>query len=224
MRTLVLCALLGMLVVAGCATSKGESYSLAGYDFTKIDKVAIIGVSGRVYGDGAKAQIMDLFKPELMKRGYVVVERERVQSLLKEIQFQSSGVTSSENAAKAGKILNVPVVMNIVVGQNKDDKMDITAELVEVETGIIIWHGNGRGSTGRGLATVGGAILGAAAGAVLAGGDAGDRVLGGIAGGAVGGIAGYALSPEQEDQIRKVVAKACEDMPYHRPELEKTKK
>jgi hypothetical protein len=221
MRIVSLCALLSVLAVAGCATSKGESYAAAGYDFGKIDKVAIIGVSGRVYGDAAKAQIMDLFKPELMKRGYVLVERADVQRLLKEIQFQSSGVTSPDNAAKAGKILNVPVVLTITVGQKGDEKIDVTAELVEVESGQIIWHGNAYGSTNRGLATVGGAVLGAAAGAVLAGGSTGDRVLGAVAGGAVGGVAGYALSPEMEDQIRKIVAKACEGMPYRIESLRK---
>jgi hypothetical protein len=220
MRTVGICALLSIMMVAGCATTKSESYSLAGYDFSKAKQVAVVEVKG-VYGEGTKGKFMDMFNMELLKRGYAPVDRARVQTILKEQQFQSSGMTSSENAAKAGKLLNVPVVMVINVPKYKDDKMDLTATMVEVETSQIIWMGSGTGSTGRGLATVSGAVLGAAAGAVLAGGDTGDRVLGGIAGGAVGGIAGYALSPEQEDQVRKLVGKICEKLPPLVPQLQK---
>jgi hypothetical protein len=218
MRTAGLCALLSIVMVAGCATSKTESYALAGYDFNKAKQIAVVEVKG-VYGEGTKGKFMDMFNMELLKRGYAPVDRARVQTLLKEQQFQNSGVTSNENAAKAGKLLNIPVVMVVNVPKYSGDKMDLTATMVEVETSQIIWMGSGSGSTGRGLATVGGAVLGAAAGAVLAGGSTGDRVIGGIAGGAVGGIAGYALSPEQEEQVRKVVAKICEDLPSLLPPM-----
>lgn len=221
MRTVGLCALLSALMVAGCATSKTESYAMAGYDFGKIDKVAIIEVTGRVYGDAVKNKISDMFMGELMNRGYRVIVRAEVQKILKEQQFQASGVTSDQDAAKAGKIMNVPAVMMINIPKYGDDKMDMSAKLVEVETGEVLWLGTGSGSTGRGLATVGGAVLGAAAGAVLAGGSTGDRVLGGIAGGAVGGVAGYALSPEQETQVRKVVADICKKLPSRVPQLQK---
>ena len=221
MRTVCLGLLLSALMVAGCATSKSESYAMAGYDFGKLEKVAIIEVTGRVYGDAVKNKISDMFTMELMSRGYKVIERANVQKILKEQQFQASGVTSDQDAAKAGKILNVPAVMMINIPKYGDDKMDMSAKLVEVETGEILWLGTGSGSTGRGLATVGGAVLGAAAGAVLAGGSTGDRVLGGIAGGAIGGVAGYALSPEQETQVRKVVADICKKLPSRVPQLQK---
>ncbi len=220
MRTVGLCALLSALMVAGCASTKTESHPLAGYDFNKAKSIAVVEVKG-VYGEATKGKFMDMFNMELLKRGYAPVDRARVQTYLKEQQFQSSGMTSGENAAKAGKLLNVPAVMVINVPKYKDDKMDLTATMVEVETSQILWVGTGTGNTGRGLATVGGAVLGAAAGAVLAGGDTGDRVLGGIAGGAVGGIAGYALSPEQEEQVRKLVAEICEGMPSLIPVVQK---
>jgi hypothetical protein len=221
MRTVGLCAVLSALMVAGCASSKSESYAMAGYDFSKLDKVAIIQVTGSVYADAVKNKMIDMFTGELIKRGYTVVERANVQTLLKEQQFQSSGVTSDQNAAKAGRILNVPAVVTINVPKYKDDKMEVTAKLIEVETGAILWIGSGSGSTNKGLATVGGAVLGAAAGAVLAGGSSSDRVLGAVAGGAIGGVAGYALTPEQETQVRKVIADVCKELPYKLPPLQK---
>ena len=42
MRTVLAGVLLSMLAVAGCSTSKAESQAVAGYDFGKIDKIAIV--------------------------------------------------------------------------------------------------------------------------------------------------------------------------------------
>ncbi len=111
MRTVCICTLLAALFIGGCATGKGESYSLAGFNFAELDKVAILEVTGAVRGETVKNQIGDLFEMELIKRGYSPVLRSRVQALLKEQEFQASDITSNEGAAKAGQILNVPAVM-----------------------------------------------------------------------------------------------------------------
>lgn len=220
MKTVCVCTLLLALAVAGCASSKGESYAMAGYDWPGLDRVAIVEVTGAVYGDAVKNQIASMFQMELLKRGYGVIERRRVQAVLKEQEFQASDITTSEGAAEAGEILNVPAVMLISIPKY-EDKMTITAKMVEVETGTVLWIGNATGDTGKGLATFAGAVAGAAVGAAVAGGDSSDRVLGGVVGGVVGGVAGNALSPEQEEQVREVVADACEGMPYRIPEPKK---
>jgi len=213
MKAVWIGALLTAMAVAGCASSEAESQAVAGYDFGKIDKIAIIEVTGRVYGDAVKNQISNLFTMALMKKGYTFIERKDVKTLLKEQEFQASDLTTDAGAARAGQILNVPAVMIIDIPRYKGEKMDMTAKLVDVENGTILWMGTGSGSTGRTLATVGGAIAGAAAGAVLAGGDSSDRVAGGVIGGVVGGVAGNALSPSQEKQVKKVVAKVVKDFP-----------
>jgi hypothetical protein len=207
-------------MVAGCASSAGESYALAGYDFTSLQKVAIVEVTGRVYGDAVKDQVGSMFTMELMKRGYTVIERAQVQSILKEQEFQASDVTTDQEVARAGRVLNVPAVMVIGIPKYKE-KMEMTAKMIEVETGTILWIGNGSGSTGKTLSTIVGAAAGAAIGAVAAGGDSSDRVIGGVAGGVLGGVAGNALSPDQFEQVRKVVADTCEDMPYRIPQTKK---
>ncbi len=220
MRVGALFVLMGALLVAGCGSSQGESYAMAGYDFSSLNKVAIVEVTGRVYGDVVKNQISDMFVMELMKRGYNVVERQAVKALLKEQEFQASEMTTNEDAARAGRILNVPAVMVINIPKYKD-KMEMTAKLLDVEDASILWIGTGSGSTGKGLATFVGAAAGAAAGAVLAGGDTSDRVIGGVAGGVVGGVAGNALSPDQEKQVRKVIADVCESLPSRIPQPQK---
>ncbi len=212
MRTVCICTLLAALFIGGCATGKGESYSLAGFNFAELDKVAILEVTGAVRGETVKNQIGDLFEMELIKRGYSPVLRSRVQALLKEQEFQASDITSNEGAAKAGQILNVPAVMLINIPKYKEE-MTMTAKMVNVEDGRILWIGNGSGTTGKTFSTVLGAAAGAAAGAVVAGGDTNDRVAGGIIGGVLGGVAGQALSPQQEEQVQKIIKKVCESMP-----------
>jgi len=218
MRAFCISMLMAMLLIAGCATSEGESYAMAGYDFSGLDKIAIVDVSGKIYGDTVKNEVANLFTMEMMKKGYAVMERGSVLDKIRtEQEFQASDLTTPENAARAGQFLNVPAVLIINIPKYKS-KMEMTAKLVDVETASILWIGSGSGNTNRGLATVVGAGLGAAAGAVIAGGDTNDRVIGGVIGGAAGGVAGYALSPEQRKQVKKVIAKVCEDLPSRVPQ------
>ncbi len=148
MRTALVGVLLTLVAVAGCASSKGESQAVMGYDFSKIDKVAIIEVTGRVYGESVKNQIGNYFTFELMKRGYQVIERKDIKTLLKEQEFQASDITTDAGAAKAGKILNVPAALLINVPKY-DEKLEMTAKLLDVENGTILWIGRGSSTTGR---------------------------------------------------------------------------
>ena len=104
MRAVCVGMLLIAMTVAGCASSSGESYAATGYNFASLDKVAIVEVTGRVYGDAAKNQIANMFVMELMKKGYTVVERSQVKTVLKEQEFQASDLASDQGAAKAGVI------------------------------------------------------------------------------------------------------------------------
>ena len=210
MRIVCLCTLLAALLVNGCATGTGESFMRAGYDFSQLNKVAVIEVSGAVRGEGAKNQIGDFLAMELLKKGYTPVERAQVQALLKEQKFQAADVTSDEGAARAGRILNVPAVLLINIPTYREE-MNMTVKMIDVEDGGILWMGSGSGRTGKTLATIFGAAAGAAAGATVAGDD--DEVLGGVIGGVLGGVAGQALSPQRAVQVQKIIKKICIEMP-----------
>jgi hypothetical protein len=212
MRTACICTLLAAVLVGGCATGKGESYSKVGFNFASLDKVAVLDVSGSVRGDAVKDQIASFFEMELLKKGYTPVERSQVQKILKEQEFQASGITSDADAVKAGHILNVSAVMLVNIPVIKEE-INMTAKMIDVQDGSILWIGTGSGTTGKTFSTILGAAAGAAAGAVIAGGDTGDRVAGGIIGGVLGGVAGQALSPQQADQVRKIVDKVCASLP-----------
>ena len=213
MRTVCSCTLLAALLVAGCASSKGESFVRTGYDFGKVDKVAVVEVSGVVEGDVAKNQIADFFGMELLKKGYTPVERAQVQTLLEEQDFQATDITTDEGAAQAGQILNVPAVLLVSI-PTYGQEMSITAKMIDVEDGSILWIGSGFGRTGKTLSTIFGAAAGAAAGVLVAGGDSSDKVAGGVIGGVLGGVGGQALSPQQAEQLQKIIKKrVCVNLP-----------
>lgn len=216
---------IGMLAavvgVSGCASSTADSQAVAGYDFGGIDSVAIVDVTGRVYGEAVKNQISDMFTIELMRRGYRVIERRNIRALLKEQEFQASDLTTDQSVARVGRILNVPAVMVIDIPRYRDGRMDMTARLLDVEDGTILWIGTGSGSTGRDLSTLLGAVAGAAIGAGVAGGSGSDRAIGAVVGGVAGGVAGHTLAPQQETVVKRVVARVTESLPSRIPQPER---
>jgi hypothetical protein len=196
------------VLLGGCTTT--ESSYRKGYDFYQIDKVAVVDVLGPVGSEAAKNQIADFFVMELLKKGYSPIERSQVQVILNEQKFQSSDITSVEGVAKTGEILNVPVVLIINVPKFREE-ITISAKMVDVQDGSILWMGTGTGTTGKTLNT----ILGAAGGAILGGTVTGkeDRVIGAIGGGVAGGAAGALLSPQTEQKVRDIIGKICESLP-----------
>jgi hypothetical protein len=203
-------SMLVLPVVILSACSSGESYFRTGYDFSSIRKIAVVDVVGPVGGDAAKNQISDFFIIELLKKGYAPIERVQVQSLLKEQEFQASEITVAEGAARAGKILNVPVVLVVNVPEF-NDKISITAKMVDVEDASILWLASGSGKSSELLSTIAGAVLGAGAGIAVSGED--DEVIGGTVGGVLGGTAGHILSPQKAEKTKEIIKKMCQSLP-----------
>lgn len=209
MRTLLVVLTCTVMVsLLGCSTA--ESYYQKGYDFSQVEKVAVVDVIGPVGGEAAKNQIADFFVMELLKKGYKPIERSQVQILLNEQKFQASDITSQTSVARAGEILNVPVVLFVNIPKFKES-FSLTAKMVDVENGSILWMGSGEGTTGKTLGTIAGAAAGVVVGVATTGRD--DRVLGGIAGGVLGGAAGNLLTPNQEKAVRNVTEKICKTLP-----------
>ena len=197
-----------MLGTTGCISCEG--YFKQDYDYNTVDKVAVIDVIGPVGGEAARNQIADFFAMELLKKGYSPIERAQVHVLLKEQEFQASGVTSTEDAARAGRILNVPVVLIINVPEYGED-VEMTAKMLDVEDGSILWMSSGKGKGGKFLGTLFGATAGAIAGYAVTGDD--DKVIGTVAGGVLGGAAGNMLSGDERDKMLEITRKVCETMP-----------
>lgn len=96
MKILTICAVLVALIANGCASHKEESFYRAGYDFSKVDKVAIVAVEGALNSETSKNQIAEFFAMELLKRGYSPVGRNQLKGLLSEEQLESIDLTTVE--------------------------------------------------------------------------------------------------------------------------------
>ncbi|MBM3299011.1 MAG: hypothetical protein FJY85_03555, partial [Deltaproteobacteria bacterium] len=161
------------ILFGGCAS--GESVGQLNIDVSKINEVAVVDVIGKIEGETAKNQIADYFGMELLRRGYTPVERTQIQSILKEQQFQTLDVTSATDAVKAGRVLNVSAV--VVINVDYGEQMSMTAKMINVEKGTMLWIGSGSGRTGKGLLTIAGAVLGAGTGVAVSGDGTESKVL-----------------------------------------------
>ncbi len=215
---LLLCMLLvPVALLAGCASAEGTIK--AGYDFSKLDRLAVVQVTGPVGAEGANT-IGDLLGTELTARGYTMVERQNIQALLAEHNFQASNVATKEGAVQAGKILNVRGLVVVNVSEFGED-ISLTAKIIDAETGEWVWMASGEGTTARTPLTIGGAALGAIAGAATFGHYrhhhhwhyGAETLVGAAAGGALGGVGGYVIAPKQLSQTRKIIKKMCDTLP-----------
>lgn len=95
--------------------------------------------------------LADAIGTELFARGFTIIERLRLGSVLSEKSLQLSGVTESDNEKfiQAGKILNVDSLMSVGVerGETGDIHMAVI-KVVNVNTGQLVGsfnYKNGRG-------------------------------------------------------------------------------
>ena len=208
MKIVVNVLIIAVLFIGGCSSGRAESHSRAGYNFSMIDKVAIVAVEGAVKSEPAKNQIADLFAMEFLKKGYAPVEWARVREKLEEQEFQASELTTEAGAAEAGKVLNVPAVLIISI-PHFGEEIAMTAKLVDIQDkhGSILWLGSGSGKTGGflGLRSLWGA------GAAVSSEE--NELFGGVAGGVLGGVANYALSPQETQRAHRIIKRMCRTLP-----------
>ncbi|MFB0524802.1 MAG: hypothetical protein ACETVZ_04635 [Phycisphaerae bacterium] len=200
-----------LLIIGGCSSGGaggGSSYRV-GYDFSQVDKVAIVAVEGAVRNEPAKNQIAKFFAMELLKKGYAPVGRAQVKTLLREQEFLSIDPTTGEGATQAGQILKVPVVLLVSIPYF-GEQISMTAVMLDVEDGSFLWIGSGSGRTGGGGALS--TILGTDAEAGTVTGGESEQALGGIIGGQLT-PAGQALTPSEANNVQTVVRRICRSLP-----------
>ena len=120
----------------------------------KINKLALIMEANspqnglrQPSGPNQLQDVEDQLSILLGKKGYTLVSRSEMQTLLKEKQFQASGLTE-ENITVFGKMLNVPIVLVVRITDSsaptsmRNQSMTtaaVGARLVSVETGEVLW-------------------------------------------------------------------------------------
>jgi hypothetical protein len=201
-----------LAVIVGCSSRGGESSFRIGYDFGTLDKVAVVAVEGSVRSDLARDQVADIFAMELLKKGYAPVGRAQVKALLKERKLESADLTTVEAATEAGMILGVPAVLVVEI-PHFGEETSITAKMINVEDGSILWLGRGSGKGKGFLSSISGAfkLEEPKTGSVIRGKE--EEVLAGVAGEVLGGPAGGVLSPEEVKKTQEIAKMICKSLP-----------
>lgn len=208
MKNYLVAGLLSLLAVCmGCT----EGHVRMDYDFGKAKKVAIIDVTGDLDGEAARNQVGDFFVMELLKKEYAPIARAGVQKILREQEFQASQNTPEQDAARAGRILNVPAVLMVNVSR-LDNEINMTAKMIDVETGEVLWISNGSGRADAFWSTLFGAGAGVAAGSAVAGKY--NKAEAAVVGGIIGGWVGRELAPKTARRLRNIVRQMCKTLPY----------
>jgi len=209
MKIVVYALAIAVLLIGGCSSQ--ESSFRIGYDFSTVEKVAVVAIEGTLKSEVAKNQIADFFALELLKKGYAPVERAQVNALLKEQELLATDLTTAEGAAEAGQILNIPVVL-IVNIPHFGKQISMTAKMMDVEDGVILWMGRGTGRGGPSWTSMFGLFGGE--------GQGEDReLMSGVVGDVLGGMSGQALSIQEARNAQKLAKRICQSVPP-RPESE----
>ncbi|OIN96191.1 hypothetical protein AUJ66_07075 [Candidatus Desantisbacteria bacterium CG1_02_38_46] len=152
--------------IAGCAPRMAVK---PGYDFSKIKRIAVLNFDGE-----RGSAVADIFILELMKKGFDVMERKKLESILKEQDLGVSGRVEPSTAKAIGRIFGVDAILTgsviqylpaqkrtvlfslgdtVVIipglyvverGDNyiiylTDAEIGISARMIDVETGSIVW-------------------------------------------------------------------------------------
>lgn len=208
---IVLCAVAAIIFAHGCASTDVAGNAKMGYNFSSIDKVAVVAIEGVLESEAAKQQLTDMMNSELLGKGYSPIERQQMLAVMQERDFQTTSITG---AASLGKVLNVGAVIIANIPSYKD-QMTMSTKMVSVTDNSILWTANGTGNTGKGATQLLSGLTGAVGGGLI-GGAAGGRtgaVLGGVGGGALGAVGGATLSPQKEKQARELIKQLFSSLP-----------
>lgn len=190
------------LLIGGCASSQ-ESSSRVGYDFSGVDKVAIVAVEGALSSESAKDQIADFFSIELLDKGYAPIGRAQVRSQLREKEPESENLTTTEAAVEVGLILDVPAVLAIQIPHFAEE-ISITATMINVEDGSTLWLAS---ESGRGKRVLSG-MFGFSSSRR---GD--DQLLNNVMVGPMGMAPSQPLTPEEARAAQEIISSMCRSLP-----------
>ncbi len=206
-----------LVLATGCATTQVSGNKKFGFDFTSLDKVAVIAIEGALESEAAKQQLTDMMNQQLLGKGYSPIERQQMLAVMQERDFQTTSITG---AAQLGKVLNVGAVI-IANVPSYENQMSMSAKMISVTDNSILWTANGTADTGQGAATLLSGIGGAIGGGLIGGAAGGNTgaIIGGATGGTLAAVGGAALSPQKAEQANKLVTELFNSLPPRVAEL-----
>ena len=91
--------------------------------------------------EGAPYIVRDAFEASFVKTGYQIVSRDKMDTLLEEIEFSFSEITDTRGIQVA-KMLNADAVVLGTILDYGYLYISLSVKAIDVETGAIIWQGS----------------------------------------------------------------------------------
>jgi len=157
-----------IIALAGCGPRVAVKRD---YDFSKIKRVAVTPFTSSnaafSTNDIAGDAVGDEFIIQFMQKNIDVVERYKLNEVMKEYNLASSGMLDPDTVKKIGRLLGADAILAGTVFQYLPNRRDviyvddgtgskrqeifmvdaevgISVRLIDVETGVIVWAGNYR--------------------------------------------------------------------------------
>jgi hypothetical protein len=203
MRIVLNILVIAFILIGGCRSQQESSFR-AGYDFSGVNKVAIVSVEGAVSSEVAKDEIADFFAIELLERGYAPMGRAQVRASLTEQETEEAiaNLSTPEGAVAAGLALDVPAVLTIKI-PHFGDEISISATIIDVEDHSILWLATDTGRGGIGFTSIFRSKSGSSRDEGLLGPVMGD----------VMGPTDQPLSPRDAERAQRIIKKMCRSLP-----------
>ena len=194
---------IAILLIGGCRSQQESSFR-TGYDFSAVNKVAIVSVEGAVPSEVAKDEIADFFAIELLEHGYAPMGRAQVRATLAEQETgeEIADLTTPEGAVAAGLLLNVPAVLSVRI-PHFGKEISITATMIDVDDSSILWLANNKGNGGGGFSSMFGSKSRSSEEEGLLGPLMGD----------VMGVSNEPLTPKDAERAQRIIKKLCRSLP-----------
>lgn len=206
MKNLILILTIAVFSVVGCRAQQESSYR-AGFDFSTVNKVAIVSVEGALPSEAAKDEIADFFAIELLEQGYAPMGRAQVRASLAEEEENDEEImdlTTPERAVAVGHMLNVPAVLAVRI-PHFDQEISITATMIDVDDGSILWLAKGDGKGGGSFSSIFRSKSDSSDDALLA------PVLGDSM-----GESNEPLTPDEAERAQRIIQKMCRSLPTNK--------
>ncbi|MCK5534833.1 hypothetical protein KAI68_06915 [bacterium] len=138
------------------------------YDFSKINRVGVLNFSSyEKEGYNVGSAVADEFVRQLMTKGMDVVERQRLNAVLREHNLMQRGMVdlNEETRRKIKKVLGIDVLItgtvikclpdrkDVIYFKDEDEEikskiflidaeLGISVRMIDVDTGLIVWSGS----------------------------------------------------------------------------------
>jgi len=147
-----------LLIVSGCATA--DVYKKPGIDFSKYSKIAVVGFSC-LPNPTVGQEVADIVALEFLKKGYDVIERSQLSSILQEEKLKQTGLTEEAKsklrlsgicAIVTGSVSRydcrpsrtiLPFMGTFIPMNTSDCHASLSLKMLCVQTGQVIWAANG---------------------------------------------------------------------------------